>query len=140
MTCVFCVIVDGQLPSSKVHEDEVCLAFMNLSPVTDGHTLVTPKTHDGNLTELPTDIGAHLWTITHRIGRALLRSPLRGEGVNVTMANGEAAGQDVFHAHLHVFPRYSGDSYRVRADWRQRGRAELDTAAGKVRAALTSRT
>ncbi|MGH8876032.1 MAG: HIT family protein [Stackebrandtia sp.] len=138
MTCVFCSIIDGRLASSAVHEDAVSLAFMDLSPVTPGHTLVVPKLHYENLMDLPEIIGSHLWTVAHRIGQALHRSSLSCEGVSITMASGAAAGQEVFHAHTHVFPRYPGDSYRVHAEWARPGRTELDSAAEQVRAALTT--
>lgn len=137
VSCVFCSIVAGDAPSSVVHEDDVSLAFMDLAPVSEGHTLIVPKAHYAGLEALPEDVGAHLWTVAHRIGRAVRRTSLRCEGVSLTLADGEAAGQEVFHVHLHVFPRYPGDSYRVHADWRQRERADLDATAALVRAALS---
>lgn len=77
-----------------------------------------------------------MFRVAHRLARALRRSGLPCEGVNVFLADGEAASQEVFHTHLHVFARYSGDSFRVSADWRVRDRDELDRAASQVRTGL----
>ena len=120
-----------------MYADPVVLAFLDRSPATEGHTLVVPRKHYPDLTRLPEEVGSQLWTAAHRIARSLRRTPLRCEGVSLTLADGEAAGQEVFHTHLHVFPRYCGDTYRVRADWRQPDRAELDATAARLRAALT---
>ena len=80
----------------------------------------------------------HVWRIGHRIGRALRRSGLRCEGVNVFLADGEAAFQEVFHFHLHVFPRFAGDGFRIDADWATRARHLLDEEARHVRQGLSA--
>lgn len=139
MSCVFCSIVNGESPASVVFEDDTTLAFMDLSPVTEGHLLVVPKVHYSGLGDLDEAMGARLWTVAHRLARALYRSELRCEGVNLFLADGEVAFQEVFHVHLHVMPRHADDSFRISADWRQRDRAELDASAAAVRAAVGSR-
>ncbi|MBP2048702.1 diadenosine tetraphosphate (Ap4A) HIT family hydrolase [Streptomyces griseochromogenes] len=78
--------------------------------------------------------------MAHRLARALRRSNLRCEGVNLFLADGEAAFQEVFHVHLHVFPRFAGDGFRIHAEWRARERGELDESAGAVRAGLSALT
>lgn len=138
MSCVFCSIVEGESPASVVYEDETVLAFMDLSPVTDGHLLVVPKVHYAGLRDLDEAAGAAVWAVAHRLARVLYRSGLRCEGVSLTLADGEAADQDVFHVHLHVKPRHADDSYRVTADWRRRERAELDATAAVIRTAAGS--
>lgn len=131
--CVFCAIVAGKAEASVVHEDDAVVAFMDLRPVTPGHLLVVPRAHVVGLEDLPEDLGVRLWTVGHRLARGLRRSRLRCEGINVFLADGEAAFQEVFHVHLHVFPRFSGDTFRIDAEWRVRERGELDEAAAVVR-------
>ena len=135
-TCLLCDIAAGQEEASRAYEDERVVAIMDLYPVTEGHLFVFPKDHVDSLRSLPEDLGSHLFLVAHRLARALYRSGLPCEGVNMFLADGEAAFQEIFHVHLHVFPRTAGDSFRIDADWRQRDRGELDTAAERVRQAL----
>jgi diadenosine tetraphosphate (Ap4A) HIT family hydrolase len=134
--CTFCAIAEGRAEASVVYEDEAVVGFMDLQPVTPGHLLVVPKAHAVGLEDLPVSLGARVWTVAHRLARALRRSDLRCEGVNLFLADGEAAFQEVFHVHLHVFPRFAGDGFRIDADWRIRERGELDGNAAAVRAGL----
>jgi histidine triad (HIT) family protein len=132
--CAFCQIVAGAVPASKVHEDEQVLAILDIHPVNPGHVLVLPKQHHPSLEDLPEAVGARLFTIAQRTATAIRRSGLRCEGVRFTLADGAAAGQDVFHLHLHVIPRFVGDSYRVIADWSASpSREELDAVAQTIR-------
>lgn len=119
---------------------DVCVAFMDLQPVTSGHVLVVPKLHVADLEVLQEDIGVQLFRIAHRLARALRRTALRCDGVNLLIADGEPAGQDVFHVHLHVFPRFPGDGFQLEADWRLRSRSELDAAAQQLRRGLATLT
>jgi histidine triad (HIT) family protein len=135
--CLFCSIVSGDEVSSRVDEDETVLAFMDLDPVNPGHTLVVPKHHAVGLMDLDVELGMHMWRVGHRPARALRRTNLRCEGVNVFVADGEAAFQEVFHVHLHVFPRFAGDAFRIDAAWRERERAELDDTATTLAKALS---
>ncbi len=134
--CVFCGILAGEVESSLVYEDEHVVAFMDITPVTPGHLLVVPRTHWPHLEDLDEDAGAHLFRVAHRLARAVRRSGLRCDGVNLLLADGEAAFQEVFHVHLHVLPRFAGDSFRIDADWRTADRGELEAAAAKVRTGL----
>lgn len=136
--CIFCAIVRGEADASLVHQDDEILAFMDLHPVTPGHLLVVPRLHAVGLEDLPEDVGGRMWTQAHRLAGALRRSTLRCEGVNMFLADGEAAFQEIFHVHLHVFPRFAGDTFRIAADWRRRERVELDAAAAAVREGMTS--
>jgi diadenosine tetraphosphate (Ap4A) HIT family hydrolase len=136
--CVFCDIVAGDEISSRVYEDAAVLAFMDLYPVNPGHTLIVPKQHAVGLADLDLELGAHMWRVGHRLGRALRRTSLRCEGVNVFLADGEAAFQEVFHVHLHVFPRFAGDTFRLSADQREQDRASLDGTAAELAEALTA--
>lgn len=134
--CLFCQIVGGSVPSNTVLEDEHVFAFMDTSPVNPGHVLVIPKNHAADLEELEPETGAHMFRVGHRLARAVRRSGLRCEGVNLFLADGEAAFQEIFHTHLHVFPRFKGDNFRLDADWQRRSLAELEESANKLRAAL----
>jgi len=131
--CVFCEIVAGRAESSLVYEDEHVIAFMDIRPLTPGHLLVVPRSHADYLEDLDEDLGARLFLAGHRLARALRRSGLPCDGVNLFLADGEAAFQEVFHVHLHVLPRTPGDGFRIKAAWRRPGREELDLAAAKVR-------
>ena len=136
--CLFCDIVSGHEASSRVYEDETVLAFMDLFPVNPGHVLVVPKRHAVGLLDLDVETGARMWRAGHRLARALRRTELLCEGVNVFLADGAAAFQEIFHAHLHVFPRYTGDGFRMMTAQRERDRAELDAAAQMLAAALAA--
>ncbi|MFE6667350.1 HIT family protein [Streptomyces sp. NPDC057697] len=136
--CVFCAIVRGEAEASIVHEDESVIAFMDLRPVNPGHLLVVPRTHAVGLEDLQEDIGARVWTSAHRLGRALRRSGLRCEGVNLLLADGRAAFQEVFHVHLHVIPRFEGDPFRIGSDWRVDEREQLDRTSAAVRHGLAA--
>ncbi|GAA3453183.1 HIT family protein [Dactylosporangium matsuzakiense] len=134
--CVFCEIAAGRAEASVVHADDAAVAFMDLCPVTPGHLLVVPRGHAAGLGDLAADAGAHVWTVAQRLAGALRRSGLRCDGVNLLLADGEAAGQEVFHVHLHVIPRFGGDGFRIGADFGRPDRAELDRTAAAVRAGL----
>ena len=137
--CVFCGILAGELPSSIVYRDNLCTAFMDIQPVNPGHVLVIPNQYAPFLADLDEDTGAHLFRIAQRLARALRHSGVRCEGVNLFLADGEAAMQDVFHLHLHVIPRYEGDGFGLRfgPSYLQRPpRWELDRAAEAIREAL----
>ncbi len=129
-------IAAGEAEASVVCEDEIAVVFMDLNPVTPGHLLVVPRVHAVGLEDLDEATGAHVWSVSHRMARAVRRSGLRCEGINVFLADGEAAFQEIFHFHLHVFPRYRGDGFSIDADWSARPRALLDADAQAVRSAL----
>ena len=138
-TCIFCQIVKGEAPSSVVYEDNLCLAFMDIQPVNPGHVLVVPKTHSRDLSDLPPETGAHLFQIAQRVALSLPDTRIKNEGIDLFLAHGEAAGQDVFHVHLHVIPRYKGDGFGFSfgPDYENLPpRAELDEAAHQIRQQL----
>jgi histidine triad (HIT) family protein len=109
MSCVFCAIVAGEAPAIRIYEDDDYLAILDVRPFTRGHTLVIPKRHTVDLTDTPPDIVAAMVTIGQRIARAARQSGLHADGNNVVINDGKAAFQSVFHIHLHVLPRQSGD-------------------------------
>ncbi|MFC4619091.1 HIT family protein [Camelliibacillus cellulosilyticus] len=109
--CIFCKIIKGDLPSAKVYEDDNVYAFLDISQVTKGHTLVIPKDHHPNVFELPPETAAKLFSVVPKIAQAV-RDAYQPLGLNLLNNNGKIADQSVFHFHLHIIPRYGkGDGY-----------------------------
>ncbi|MBN1401369.1 MAG: HIT family protein [Anaerolineae bacterium] len=137
--CTFCRIVAGELEASVVYRDEHCWAFMDIQPVNSGHALVIPTAHVTRLADLDPENGAQLFRVSQRIAAALLRGAVRCEGVNLFLADGEVAGQDVSHVHLHVIPRFAGDGFGLRLPQHYGlvpPREELDRVARAIRGRL----
>ena len=137
--CTFCRILSGDLPGSVVFRDSRCAAFMDIHPINAGHVLVVPLGHAAQLSALNPSTAGHIMTLAQQIAAALRASPLRCEGVNLLLADGEAAGQEVFHVHMHVFPRYVGDGVgfsRAPASKKMAPRDQLESTAEQLRAAL----
>ena len=131
--CVFCDIVAGRGPASVVHSDETVVALLDIRPLNTGHLMVIPRAHAASLADLDPAMGGHMFVVAQRMAAALRRSGLPCDGVNLFLADGEAAVQEVFHVHLHVVPRTPGDGFRIKAKWRRPSRAELDAVAERVR-------
>jgi histidine triad (HIT) family protein len=110
--CIFCRIVTGRQPAVRVLETPRVLAFLDIAPVNYGHTLVIPKEHYQNLLDLPDEVWTEMGQVSRRIAQAL-KTVFYAQGINLGMNNFEAAGQVVFHAHLHVIPRYFSDGLRL---------------------------
>lgn len=109
--CIFCKIINGNIPSAKVYEDEHVIAFLDISQVTKGHTLVIPKVHKENVFELNEEIAANVFKAVPKIANGI-KSAYNPIGLNVLQNNGESAGQSVFHFHMHLIPRYGeGDGF-----------------------------
>ncbi|HYO29771.1 MAG TPA: HIT family protein [Thermomicrobiales bacterium] len=137
--CVFCEIVAGRASASVVFEDDAVVAFLDIRPVTPGHLLVIPKRHAAFLAEMEESEGARVFVVAMRLAAALRASGLRCEGVNLFLADGAAAFQEVFHAHLHVFPRFAGDAFKIDADWSVApAREALDATAAEITRALAA--
>ena len=106
--CIFCKIISGEIPSSKVYEDDKVLAFLDISQATKGHTLVIPKEHVRNILEMSAETAETVFSRVHKIARAVQKAT-KAIGMNVLNNNEEVAGQTVFHAHVHLVPRYGAD-------------------------------
>ena len=133
---IFGKILRGEIPSHRVYEDDDTVAFMDVMPQDEGHTLIVPRRHGAYLKEMDPEDGGAMFKAGIRIGAALRASGLKCEGVNLLLNDGAEAGQRVFHSHLHVIPRIIGDSLRrdLMADIPLR--SVLDDAAAKIKAAL----
>jgi len=111
MDCIFCKIIKGELLSSRVYEDEDILAFIDIKPINKGHVLVIPKKHFELVSEMDkTDINK-IMVVAWKIGLAIRKSGIKCEGIDFFLADGEAAGQEVPHVHLHVIPRFLNDGF-----------------------------
>lgn len=106
--CIFCKIINGDIPSAKVYEDDDVFAFLDLSQVTKGHTLIVPKIHQKDIFSLNPDIAAKLFQRVPTIARAI-KDAFHPVGMNVLNNNSQLAGQSVFHYHIHLIPRYGTD-------------------------------
>jgi histidine triad (HIT) family protein len=134
--CVICKLVAGEIEVSVLHQDDLCMAVMDIQPINPGHALVVPRRHASSLSDLDTEEGAQVFRVAQRVAAALRKCGVKCEGVNFFLADGEAAGQEVFHVHLHVFPRYSGDGFGLRlpADYQESpAREELNDIAQRIR-------
>ena len=137
--CVFCRILAGQQPGTFLYRDEACAAFMDIQPVNPGHLLVVPVRHAAQLADLDAPTAGRMMQLAQRLAAALRASGLRCEGVNLLLADGKAAMQEVFHVHLHVFPRFAGDGFGLRFGPHYRElppRHALEEAADGIRRAL----
>ena len=111
MSCVFCEIVAGRAEATIVYRDAVCAAFMDIQPVNPGHVLIVPVRHAADLQEIPSDEWEAVAALGRRVAAVLQSWDTACEGVNLLLADGAAAGQEVFHTHLHVIPRFAGDGF-----------------------------
>lgn len=107
---VFEKIISGEIPKTFLYTDDHCVAFLDISPINKGHALVVPRHPFKNLYEIPEALVGHLFSVAQKIARAQ-KETLAADGVNIIMNNDAAAGQEVFHAHIHVIPRYNNDGY-----------------------------
>ena len=132
--CIFCKIVAGQIPSTKVYEDEKVLAFLDIAPVNVGHTLVIPKKHYANLEDVPEAELCEVMKVVKKVGLALKKG-LGVTGYNISENNDPIAGQIVAHLHFHVIPRVQGDNLHL---WPQRqfDVDQIQAAAEKLRKAF----
>lgn len=138
-SCVFCDIIRGEAPASVVYADEQIVAFMDIQPVNPGHLLVVPRNHAACLADLDEGAGGHMFQVAMMLADAVRRSGVRCEGVNLFLADGRAAGQEIFHVHLHVIPRFERDGFGIRFGpeyLRRPGRTSLDEVAAGIRREL----
>lgn len=136
--CIFCKIVKGQIPAAKVFENDHVLAFLDLSQVTKGHTLVIPKVHEENIYELKPSTAKELFSVVPKIANAM-KEQFNPIGMNILNNNGSEAGQSVFHYHLHLIPRYGkGDGFG--AVWKdhssQYSKEDLQTIASSISSSM----
>jgi len=123
--CIFCKIIDGQIPAERVYEDDTAVAILDINPVRPGHTLVLPKEHVQDFDSCEPQLLARLIQSVQSAAHRVMKG-MHAEGFNLTVLNGPAAGQEVFHLHFHVVPRNSGDGASM--GWRHRKYKEGEMA------------
>jgi len=133
--CLFCKIIDGAIPSIKVHEDDATLAFMDINPANPGHVLVIPKLHAADIYSVPGEPLAAAIETAGRVARAV-KQALNPYGLNIIQANGPGAAQGVFHVHFHVLPRAKDDGLKLNWGLNPGDEAGIKAAAEKIRAAM----
>ncbi len=133
--CIFCKIANGEIPSATVYEDEQFRVILDLGPASKGHALILPKDHFADLLELPEETSAKVLSLAAKIGAAMKKS-LKCDGFNLVQNNGLAAGQTVFHFHMHVIPRYEGGPKMVSWEPGKPESEELSELAKEIKAAL----
>ena len=111
MDCLFCKIISGEIPATKIYEDETTLAFLDINPVNPGHTLIIPKKHSRNIFDIEKE---DLITVTNNIQKIAkaIKKGLNPEGINILNNNEPVAGQIIFHTHFHIIPRFTGDGLK----------------------------
>ena len=110
--CIFCEIANGNIPSYKIYEDDKCLAFLDISQTTIGHTLVVPKQHFDDIFSIDSDYAKHIFDVVRKLS-INIKEKLGIKAVNILNNSGELAGQTVKHFHIHIIPRYENDGQRI---------------------------
>lgn len=135
-SCVFCKILAGEIPSTKVFEDRYTVAFLDIRPANKGHVLVIPREHHSNIYEIPDSALCDMVKTAKQIALALKKAT-NADGINILMNNDRAAGQDVFHAHMHVVPRFAEKGHHYYWNGHETyNEGEAEEIAQKIRAAL----
>lgn len=111
MNCLFCKIIAGEIPCYKVYEDSDFIAFLDIYPVNPGHVLVIPKVHCDNIFELSDDIASKYFVVVKKMA-SIIKESVNADGINIGMNNLSAAGQIIFHSHVHVIPRFNDDGLK----------------------------
>ena len=136
--CIFCDIIRGGAEVSMCYEDATALAFMDIQPVNPGHVLVVPRQHYESFLDLPRDVGMHLFEVAMLLG-PIIRRVSGVEGMNLVVSSGAAAGQDVYHFHVHLIPRQADDGFDVPLPFPgspMPDRTQLDATAARIIASL----
>ena len=133
--CIFCKITKGEVPCAKIYEDETVFAFLAHNPINIGHTLLVPKIHAVNIYEMPDETLAKLAPVLKKLATSI-KSATGADGINIEMNNDSAAGQIIFHAHLHIVPRFKDDGFTHWKGARDYREGEMSIVAEKISTAL----
>ncbi len=131
-SCTFCRIVRKKAPASIVFEDEQVLAFLDIKPLNTGHTLVIPKEHHETIFDVSEELVAYLHGVTKRVALAVKKAT-RADGISIFQQNGKAAGQQIFHFHVHVVPRYQGQKLAHFGETSETDREKLEQTATEIK-------
>lgn len=134
--CIFCKILADEIPSSVVYEDDDFRAILDVNPAARGHVIILPKNHAANIFELPDEDASKILIVAKKIATAMKKT-YQCDGVNILQNNGEASGQTVFHLHVHVIPRFEGDTDHINIGWKPgETPADLADIAAEIKANL----
>lgn len=130
--CIFCKIANGVIPSATVYEDSICRVILDINPASKGHALIIPKEHFDNVYIMDADTASKIFTIATEVAKAQ-KAELNPDGLNIIQNNGEAAGQTVFHFHMHLVPRYINDTVNVTWKPGESDKTELEALSKALR-------
>jgi histidine triad (HIT) family protein len=131
-SCIFCRIAQKQVSASCVYEDEKVMAFLDIRPLNEGHTLVIPKAHYENIFDVPQELTAYIHGITKQVAIAVKKAT-NADGISIIQQNGKAANQDIPHLHVHVIPRYEGQKMPSFSETSEADKEKLSETAAKIR-------
>ena len=134
--CIFCDIADGKAPASFVHQDDITLAFMDISSLNTGQVIVIPRKHFPYLEDMDEATGKELFSTATRVCRAIYDSAIPCDGINLFLADGAAAAQEVFHLHFLIIPRLKSDSIKITGRWVPQARDNLEKLAAEIRRSM----
>lgn len=128
--CIFCKILKGDIPSYKVYEDDSFIGILDINPSAKGHVIIIPKNHAANIFELPEKDAKEIFVVAKKIAEAIKKA-YQPDGINILQNNGEAAGQTVFHLHVHVIPRYKDDTIKI--EWEPKEMKDLEKVLEEIK-------
>lgn len=132
MNCIFCNIIERKAPAEIIFEDDKVLAFLDIKPIHYGHILVVPKKHCSDFLAIPEDVLSSLIIVTKKVTDAMVKS-LKPDGYNLFSNNGKAAGQSVFHFHMHITPRYFKDDIHFKLKLKDYKNTEMQNIASLIK-------
>lgn len=134
--CIFCKILEGEIPSFTVYEDELFKVIMDRFPAAPGHVIIIPKRHHESIFDMSANVATAIYPLARKMAR-VVKEAVGAEGINIVQNNGEAAGQSVFHFHLHVIPRHMKDGIQInKTSNGETTIEELEVVANKIKALL----
>jgi len=133
--CIFCKIIEGKMPCEKIYEDEETFAFLDISPVNHGHTLIIPKKHARNVFDISEKDFLSVMRTVRKLA-PIIKEATKADGENVVMSNEKAGNQEVFHLHVHIIPRYNGDHKSKGFVYEKYKEGEMEKVAKKIKANL----
>jgi histidine triad (HIT) family protein len=134
-SCIFCKIVANQAPASIIYEEETILVFLDIRPLNMGHTLVIPKDHYVDIFDIPENVLSKMYKVVKLVSSAVKKAT-NADGISIIQQNGKAAGQDIFHIHVHIVPRFEGQKLPPFTELKEVERAKLDALTKKIKQQL----
>jgi histidine triad (HIT) family protein len=136
-SCIFCQIAQKRVPANLVYEDEKAMAFLDIRPLSEGHTLIIPKSHYENIFGIPEELIMHIHGVTKRVALAV-KKVTQADGISIMQQNGKAAGQEIFHLHVHIIPRFEGQKLPKFSETSETSKEKLSQTAAKIRRHLAT--